>query len=269
MARGGQQGGRKEVPKAAVKKAYAEGILQPDNTLVYPTIIQVAKQFGVARETVSRWVNRESWETDRALYQQRLEEAAEVQKAKLLPNAPGLDQATAELTDELKAQGIRTPISPSTEGEAQANPPDFRTHVIAGERAKFDATSLTLAKALMAEVGTSIVRSRKKPGNPATGSSDATPLLPRDLHSLAGTLERAQRIGRLALGQTTENQGVSSPEGGPLKVDAEHSVDVKNSSYANLTPAELARLYVEALRAGPADGEGQASPGSDAGSPQK
>ncbi|AIB15790.1 hypothetical protein ABAZ39_28420 (plasmid) [Azospirillum argentinense] len=109
-----------------------------------------------------------------------------------------------------------------------------------------------------------IQRSRK----PAAGKKDAQPLSPKDLLSLAGTLERAQRIGRLALGQTTDNQGLSSPDGTPVKVDAEMSVDVRNSGYDKLPPSELARLYAEAISACPKDGAGQEAPGAHKGAPR-
>ncbi|WP_454021183.1 hypothetical protein [Azospirillum sp. Marseille-Q6669] len=294
---------KREVPKAAVKRAYVEGILLPDGGLVYPTTIQLAEQFGVARETVSRWINREHWETDRAFHQQRMQEATDAEKARQLSNAPGLDQRTAELAEELKEHGVEVrpapaaPAEPAPErGASMPEPeeeaqqpaavepppgepaaaqqpgptPDFRTHVIVGERAKFDTTSLTLAKALQAEVAVTIQRSQRsrKPAAGNAGNKEAQPLAPKDLLSLAGTLERAQRIGRLALGQTTENQGLSSPEGTPVKVDAEISVDVRNSGYDKLPPSELARLYAEAIRACPEDGAGQEAPGAHKGAPR-
>lgn len=260
---------RKEVPKppkapkAAVKKAYVEGILQDDGTLVYPNTVQLAKQFGPTRETISRWINNEGWASERAIYQERLAEAAEVRKAKMLPNAPSVEVTARELKEDLKAQGVT--VEPASEAEP-GSVPDFRMHVIAGERAKFDTTCLTLAKALQAEVAVTITRSRKKVPDVATGTAiDPSPLAPKELLSLAGTLERSQRIGRLALGQTTENQGHSAPDGSSIKVDAEHSVDVKKSGYTNMDPAELARLYAETVRTGPADGSGQAAPGADVG----
>lgn len=264
---------RKEVPKppkapkAAVKKAYVEGILQDDGTLVYPNTVQLAKQFGPTRETISRWINNEGWASERAIYQERLAEAAEVRKAKMLPNAPGVEVTARELKEDLKAQGVT--VEPAGESDP-GTVPDFRMHVIAGERAKFDTTCLTLAKALQAEVAVTITRSRKKVPDVATGTAvEPIPLAPKELLSLAGTLERSQRIGRLALGQTTENQGHSSPDGGPIAVDAEHTVDVKKSGYAQMDPAELARLYAETVRAGPADGGGQEAPGADVGARKK
>ncbi|NUB07134.1 hypothetical protein FW320_13230 [Azospirillum sp. Vi22] len=276
-----------------MKKVYVEGILLSDGGLVYPTTVQLAEQFGVARETVSRWINRENWETDRAFHQQRMQQATEAEKARLFSSPTGpLDPRTAgpvvelmarevEVQPQPSAQDVSNPLdavpdptpaasvaSPEVPAAAQGSQPngtpDFRTHIIAGERAKFDATSLTIAKALQAEVATAITRSRK----PVAGSKEAQPLAPKELLSLAGTLERAQRIGRLALGQTTDNQGLSSPDGTPVKVDAEMSVDVRNSGYDKLPPAELARLYAEALRACPEDGAGQEASGAHKGAPR-
>lgn len=211
---------RKEVPKAAVKKAYVEGTLQTDGTFTYPTTVQLAEQFGVARETISRWINREGWETDRALYQERLEEAASAQKAKRLAAGQSVEQATAEVLGDLRTQGVS--VATPEEVNAGAPPgvdPGAKIQIIAGERAKFDTTCLTLAKALQAEVAVTITQSRKKVQDVTTAATPApSQLAPKELLSLAGTLERAQRIGRLALGQTTENQGVSAPDGAPVNV---------------------------------------------------
>ena len=40
---------------------------------------------------------------------------------------------------------------------------------------------------------------------------------PHELRALAGAFDSAQKIGRLALGATTENNGLSSPGGGPVQ----------------------------------------------------
>lgn len=257
------RGSRKEVPKAAVKKAYVEGMLQPDNSLIYPTTVQLAEQFGVARETVSRWINRENWETDRALYQQRLEEVADARKARMLPDAPDVERTAAELAEDLKTHGVRSTAAVEPE-EASVAPPDFRTHVIAGERAKFDTTSLTLAKALQMEIAASINRSRKK-----VNGLDPEPLAPQAILRLASALGRAQQAGRLALGQTTENQGHGGLDGGPLKVDSNVSVNDGSHGTGDLTPAELARLYAEEIRTRPADSDGQTSSGNHGGAPRQ
>lgn len=57
------------------------------------------------------------------------------------------------------------------------------------------------------------------------------PLSARDIRALAGAAVDMQKMGRLALGATTENTGVSSPEGGAVAVES-------------VTPAE----YKAALR---------------------
>ena len=40
-----------------------------------------------------------------------------------------------------------------------------------------------------------------------------------ELKSLSGALKDAQSVARLALGLTTENSGLSAPDGGPVAVD--------------------------------------------------
>jgi hypothetical protein len=75
------------------------------------------------------------------------------------------------------------------------------------ELSSFNTQDLRIAKALRARVAKAI--------NDAT--SDANNVLPaKDLRSLASAAEAAQRIGRLALGATTENSGLSAPDGGPI-----------------------------------------------------
>jgi uncharacterized protein YjcR len=42
-------------------------------------------------------------------------------------------------------------------------------------------------------------------------------IAPNDLSNIMNTVRNAQHVGRLALGATTENRGVSSPNGGPVQ----------------------------------------------------
>lgn len=267
--------GGKRIPWPAVRKEFVEGVVSPAGDHVFPTIIELAERYGIARESISRKASADDWDAARALYQERVQELADQQKARMLsgPKPPTVEERAEELERDLAAFGAASPAReeeakpPPTAAAALAGtqaPADYKTLVIASERAKFDTTCVTLAKALQAEVAATIQRSRKKHANGA----EPIPLPPADLQRLAATLERSQRIGRLALGQTTENQGHSAPDGSSIKVDAEMSVDVSKSGYDKLSPAELARLYAEAVRSGPADGEGQGAPGAHKGAPR-
>lgn len=73
--------------------------------------------------------------------------------------------------------------------------------------AKFNEQDLLLAQALRARVAQKI-RSSDAEG--------AVPLSVSELRSLALAAESAQRIGRLALGATTQNEGQAAPDDPPI-----------------------------------------------------
>ena len=70
----------------------------------------------------------------------------------------------------------------------------------AEELAKFNEDDLRVAKGIRAKAA-------RMMGEAAD---------PNSLRSLASAFEAAQRIGRLALGATTDNAGLSGPDGGPI-----------------------------------------------------
>ena len=78
-----------------------------------------------------------------------------------------------------------------------------RTELV-NESSQFDLNSLTLAKALMATVGQNI---RKNTDNINNGSRG---LLPAQLNALANAALSAQRLGKLALGETTDNVNINA-----------------------------------------------------------
>lgn len=78
----------------------------------------------------------------------------------------------------------------------------------AKELAAWNDADLRVARALRGQVVAAI--------NSAV--NNAKPLRPADVRGLASAAEAAQRIGRLALGATTENTGISDPSGGPVGV---------------------------------------------------
>lgn len=75
---------------------------------------------------------------------------------------------------------------------------------IVNESGQFDLNSLTLAKALMATVGQNIRKNTDNINNGAKG------LAPNQLNSLANAALTAQRLGKLALGETTDNVNINA-----------------------------------------------------------
>lgn len=74
--------------------------------------------------------------------------------------------------------------------------------------AQFNADDLKMARALRAKAAQMMA---------ATNT-------PADLRALAGAIDVAQKVGRLALGATTGNTGLSAPNGGPVGVQSVHDV---------------------------------------------
>lgn len=58
---------------------------------------------------------------------------------------------------------------------------------------------------------------------------------PADLRALAGAVDVAQKVGRLALGATTGNTGLSSPSGGAIAIRPAH--DLTDDELASLASA--------------------------------
>ena len=79
-----------------------------------------------------------------------------------------------------------------------------RTKSLAEESKKFDINSLNLAKALMATVGQNI---RK---NTSNINEDKKNFQPTQINALASAALSAQRLAKLALGETTENVNLNA-----------------------------------------------------------
>jgi hypothetical protein len=73
----------------------------------------------------------------------------------------------------------------------------------AAELEKFNADDLKMARAIRAKAASMM------------GSAST----PQDLSALARAVETAQKVGRLSLGATTDNTGISAPGGGPVGLD--------------------------------------------------
>ena len=76
------------------------------------------------------------------------------------------------------------------------------------ELTKFNEADLRIAKALREKAEAMML----------------TAEAPSDLRALAGAIDVAQKVGRLALGATTGNTGLSAPNGGPVGVQSVHAV---------------------------------------------
>lgn len=72
---------------------------------------------------------------------------------------------------------------------------------------EFNSADLEVARALRSMIRTRLVRVEQE-GAPA--------LTATELSSLSATAERVQKIGRLAMGATTENAGIGGIGGGPV-----------------------------------------------------
>jgi hypothetical protein len=75
------------------------------------------------------------------------------------------------------------------------------------ELTKFNEADLRIAKALREKAEAMML----------------TAEAPSDLRALAGAIDVAQKVGRLALGATTGNTGLSAPNGGPVGVQSVHA----------------------------------------------
>lgn len=122
----------------------------------------------------------------------------------------------------------RNALSRAVTAEAQNRLGALRVDALA----EFNQADLDLAVA---------IRERAKEmldsGVTTQDDGEAAGLTSRDLNAIAKAAESAQKIGRLALGVSTENLGHGGPGGeGPI-------------AHASLTPAEYAQALKEALAA--------------------
>ena len=138
------------------------------------TLEFLAKRFGIAVVTIGKRVKNENWAGQRADFERRLRDQIDREKRKDL----------------------------------------------AKEASEFDLTSLRLAKGLQNEIAQIIIDSQehrrvykeelaaaKAAGLPAPTSVRV--LVPATVNSLASALSIAQKVGRLAMGETTENANVN------------------------------------------------------------
>jgi hypothetical protein len=163
------------------RQMYVRGVAGSDGVLTYPSIETVARSHKVSPMTIARRSNDGDWPAQRKQFVEELRVDLDIQRRKEI-----VDQAVA-----------------------------------------FDSTSLNLAKGLYNEI-TALLRSavndRAKAENilaeqaawDANNPNDRRPVIKPDykpftpfaLGSLATALSTAQRVGRLAVGESTENTSV-------------------------------------------------------------
>lgn len=157
-----------------MRHRYVHGVIDDNGRREWPTLEFLAKRFGIAVVTIGKRVKNENWAGQRADFERRLRDQIDREKRKDL----------------------------------------------AKEASEFDLTSLRLAKGLQNEIAQIIIDSQeqrrihkeevaaaKAAGLPAPASVRV--LVPATVNSLASALSIAQKVGRLAMGETTENANVN------------------------------------------------------------
>jgi hypothetical protein len=139
--------------KLQIRNEYVQGIDDESGERVLFTLDELYKKHKVAKSTLYRAANKESWKVERERFQQQYLSKLDQERAKNL----------------------------------------------SVESKKFDTNSLNLAKALMATVGQNI---RKNTENINEGKKN---FIPSQINALANAALSAQRLAKLALGETTHN----------------------------------------------------------------
>lgn len=168
-----------------VRASYVQGIVNEGGNRSYPTLEALAESYGVHILTVHRHSKDEGWREQRAVFEGKLQREMDDEKRKLLSQeAVEFDVNTLRIAKALNAEIVRVMRSGNAERQI------FEDEMADWQKRKLDALSNDQS------------------------FSEPRPSLPRILSTsglaqLSGALERSQRAGRLALGQSTENQNVS------------------------------------------------------------
>jgi hypothetical protein len=199
-----------------VRALYVEGEdgKGPNASRHWPTLDECAERFGFASQSVRRKAARERWTDQRNLYSSKVA----AQRAEL------------------------------------------RTAAMLREAAEFDSESLSQARALLREVNAALedaARLRKLRDQRLKRLVDdpdetrkvlaAAPISAQALTGLAGTLAQAQKVGRLALGDPTDNTNAQHQHSGEVGVAHSGAVAVSHDLAADPARlAEVARILREA-----------------------
>lgn len=238
----------------AIRRAYVEGVVE-DGKLIYPGPSKLSELFGPPRVKISEKVNREGWDTERALRQRGVAAAADVQKASILAAADAMEDEARRRSDVVETRpeepkpAAEVVYGDSVLPEPKPSEPDQVRRTLdssavqlATVTANFDAKAVQIASAAMT-VGAKLLMGRDiiDPTDRVTGRQPPTSKEYRD--TMEG-IKVAHAIGRLALGQTTENQGHSAPDGSAVKTATEVVVKERLTDLADLSKEDR-----DALRA--------------------
>jgi|TARA_Y100000114_G_C11762028_1_gene330355 transposase-like protein len=136
-----------------IRNEYVQGIDLGTTERKYQTIDSLAIKHKVARSTLYKWSQKESWKAQQERFQSEFLQKVDAQRQKeMAKNAKSLDD-----------------------------------------------TALSLAKILMNEIGLQLQENNLK------RQSGATPMTPQMLNQLGTASLQAQKLGKIATGESTEN----------------------------------------------------------------
>lgn len=99
---------------------------------------------------------------------------------------------------------------------------ESRRKQLVKDASAFDSASLSLARAIQGEIG-QIIKTAQDDRRDNT-STKKNPISPSSLNSLSMALSIAQRVGRLALGETTDNTNVNATIDNRTQIDEALSI---------------------------------------------
>ncbi len=138
--------------KLKIRNEFVQGLSDDTGARITYSLDELAKKHKVAKSTLYRVANKESWKVEREKFQMEYTQKLDQERAK-------------NLSEESK---------------------------------KFDNTSINLAKALMATVGQNL---RKNTDDINNGKKS---FIPSQINALANAAIAAQKLAKLALGESTE-----------------------------------------------------------------
>jgi hypothetical protein len=144
-----------------IRNKFVQGIETEGGERKYFTIDALAIEYSVAKSTLYKWAQKESWKTQQ-------------------------DRFHKEYLQKLDKE---------------------RQEQLVEESKSFDSTALRLAKILMNEVGMLLNENNQKRAN---NPNDEEKFTPQMVQQLGNAALQAQKLGKLALGESTENMKLNA-----------------------------------------------------------
>ncbi len=160
-----------------IRTSFVQGIESPSGERVYPTIEMLAKQYNIHWNTLQRRQQKENWKDERAIFESKVAEDIDNKKRQEM-----LQQAVQFDFDSLK-------LARSLQGSI--------ANIL-----QMDNEKVRIVRQRM-----SLNIDRQKELN-ITDPIDC--LKTNEINNLSMALEKAQRVGRLAFGESTENAIINS-----------------------------------------------------------